>query len=77
MNHQSHAPHRKTPRYIVPAGVPCCIRRVGELDWRDHTTTRRILFECYDYAEGPLWVFSADEWELRVPHARVYWTYLQ
>lgn len=41
-------PPRHIPRFHLPAGTACDIRRMTESEWRPFTTTRDLSFERYE-----------------------------
>jgi hypothetical protein len=55
-------------RYTIPAGTKCWVRRAGELDWWDHTTTREVRCHarCRRTDDAGRWVFLIAGWEVRV-----------
>ncbi len=56
-------PPRHVPRFLVPAGTPCAVRRVTERDWRVYTTKQDAAFERferYERCEGGYYHFRSD-----------------
>lgn len=66
---------RKQPRYLIPSGTTCGIRRVEEQkeEWREYNTKQDIWFERYERYEttetGNFYHFRESGW-LMVVHRR-------
>ncbi len=39
---------RQTPRFLVPAGTPCKVKKVTDNAWRPHVTTKTNGFERFE-----------------------------
>lgn len=60
------------PKFVVPAGVRCHVRRVGSAEWRPHVTKREAGFESHGVADnGGRWTFKKDGWELKLASSLV------
>jgi hypothetical protein len=44
-------PPRDRPRFLVPAGVPCAVKQISDMDWRTFTTTKDCGFERFERYE--------------------------
>lgn len=52
--------------FRVPPGVPCVVRRRGELRWVRHTTRRETVYARCEAREGEHLVFRLGGWVMRV-----------
>ncbi len=43
------------PTYLIPGGVKCRIRRIGQSEWKLYTTRRRQMLQGDEWAPGVLW----------------------
>lgn len=61
-------PPSKTPRFTIPAGISCEIKRVEETVWRPFVTRMERGFERYESYERALkaYVFRDEGFQLRI-----------
>jgi hypothetical protein len=59
-------PPDTTPRFTVPAGTRCMVRKATEADWRPYTTTRESGFDRYQRIVGGFYEFREGLWLLGV-----------
>lgn len=67
-------PKRKVehiPRFVIPVGTVCFIRKVTESDFRPYRTKKEVAFDRYESRRGSLCDFRMQGWMIRVHWRRM------
>jgi hypothetical protein len=65
------SPPLKVPRYLVPVGVRCSIKKLAWTGWQGHTTTKETGFESYESYKDGHYEFRLKGWIMKVYRGHV------
>lgn len=66
-------PANDTPRYLIPVGVPCEVRRVDQAEWFEYTTKVESSFNRYESYDKKTkcYVFRHEGAQIRIKATHV------